>query len=86
MESRYTYRTAVFYRNYFVRFFGNMSKRIKARIMWAIQLVEEVQKIPKIYFSHMKGSVGLYEIKVKAGKDIFRIFSFFWRVWRVSDY
>jgi len=33
--------------------------------------------IPKKYFKHIEGKDGLFEIRVKAGSDIYRIFCFF---------
>ena len=34
-------------------------------------------KMPEKYLKHLTGTVGLYEIRVSAGRDIFRIFCFF---------
>ena len=33
--------------------------------------------MPKKYFQHMEGTVGLYEIRVEVGSNIFRAFAFF---------
>ncbi len=33
--------------------------------------------VPKTYLKHLEGTDGLYEIRVQAGSDIFRIFCFF---------
>lgn len=33
--------------------------------------------VPKKYFSHMKGTEALFEIRVEVGSNIFRVFSFF---------
>lgn len=33
--------------------------------------------IPDKYFKHLEGTEGLYEIRVKVGGDIFRVFCFF---------
>ncbi|MCK9423241.1 MAG: type II toxin-antitoxin system RelE/ParE family toxin [Bacteroidales bacterium] len=40
-------------------------------------MIEDVDRIPEIYFKHIEGSDGIYEIRVQSGNDIFRIFSFF---------
>jgi hypothetical protein len=40
-------------------------------------VIEDVDRIPEIYFKHIEGSDGIYEIRVQSGNDIFRIFSFF---------
>lgn len=33
--------------------------------------------IPDKFFKHLDGTEGLYEIRVKVGSDIFRVFCFF---------
>ncbi|MDB5269264.1 MAG: type toxin-antitoxin system RelE/ParE family toxin [Hymenobacter sp.] len=33
--------------------------------------------VPEKYPKHLSGTVGLYEIRISAGSDIFRIFGFF---------
>ena len=33
--------------------------------------------VPKKYFQHMEGTVGIYEIRVEVGTNIFRAFAFF---------
>ena len=36
-----------------------------------------LEKIPETYLKHIENTDGLYEIRVKQGSDIFRIFCFF---------
>lgn len=33
--------------------------------------------VPEKYFKHLEGTDGLFEIRVKVGSDIYRIFCFF---------
>lgn len=40
-------------------------------------IIEELDRIPKVYFKHLKNTTGLYEIRVQVGNNIFRIFCFF---------
>jgi len=42
-----------------------------------LRLIEEVQQIPESYLKHLEGTMGLFEIRVQVGNDIFRIFCFF---------
>jgi phage-related protein len=70
-------RTAIFFKDYFEKFFLKQSKRVKAKIIWTIQLVEELERIPESFLKHIKSTKGLYEIRIKLGRDIFRIFCFF---------
>ena len=40
-------------------------------------MIEEIQNIPETYLKHIKGTDGLYEVRVQVGSNIFRIFCFF---------
>lgn len=42
-----------------------------------MELIEYLEKIPEIYLKHLENTDGLYEIRVKKGTNIFRIFCFF---------
>lgn len=71
------FRSVVFFKNYFQVFFDKQSKKVKAKIIWTLNLVEDLQRVPEIYLKHIKNTDGLYEIRVQQGSDIFRIFCFF---------
>ena len=42
-----------------------------------MDLIAELERVPENYFKHIEATDGLYEVRVKQGGDIFRIFSFF---------
>lgn len=67
----------MFYKDYFQEFFEKQSKKVKAKIVWTLELVEDLQRVPETYLKHIKNTEGLYEIRVQLGNDIFRIFCFF---------
>ena len=46
-------------------------------MLWTLELIEDIQKIPETYLKHIKNTEGLYEVRVQQGNDIFRIFCFF---------
>ncbi len=77
MDEKHKYRRIIFFKNYFQSFFEKQTKKVKAKIIWTFDLVEELQKIPEIYLKHIENAVGLYEIRVQSGSNIFRIFCFF---------
>jgi phage-related protein len=77
MKSNMRFRTAIFYKDYFEKFFLKQSEKTKAKIIWTIQLIEELERVPEIYLKHIESTDGLYEIRIKQGSDIFRIFCFF---------
>ena len=71
------YRQIVFYKEYFQEFFVKQSEKVKAKIVWTLELIQEIQRIPETYLKHIENTEGLYEIRVQNGSDIFRIFCFF---------
>ena len=50
---------------------------MKAKIIWTLELIEELERVPETYLKHLENTDGLYEIRVQQGSDIFRIFCFF---------
>ncbi len=77
MDKNHKYRKITFYKDYFQDFFGRQSKKVKAKIVWTFDLVEDLQRVPETYLKHIENTDGLYEIRVQLGSDIFRIFCFF---------
>lgn len=77
IETNKKARTVVFYKDYFERFFLKQRSKVKTKILWTIELIEDVVRVPEVYFKHIENTGGLYEIRVQNGNDIFRIFCFF---------
>jgi phage-related protein len=70
-------RTAQVYGNDFWDFYNSQAKPVQNKIDWVIGLVLTLKVVPEKFFKHLKGSDGLYEIRVKVGSNIYRIFCFF---------
>jgi phage-related protein len=70
-------RTIIFYKDYFDDFFVKLNNKVKAKIIWTFDMIEEIEKVPEIYLKHIENTEGLYEIRIQQGSDIFRIFCFF---------
>jgi phage-related protein len=77
VEENKKIRTVVFYKNHFDDFFIKQRKKVQEKIFWTVDLIEEIEYVPETYLKHLESTDGLYEIRVKQGSDIFRIFSFF---------
>ena len=77
MDRKSKHRTIIFYKSYFEEFFLEQREKVKAKIIWTFDLIEEVQRVPEIYLKHLENTDGLFEIRVQQGSDIFRIFCFF---------
>lgn len=71
------FRTVIFYKDYFEKFFLKLNSKVKQKVIWTIELIEDLERIPKNYLKHIEGTDGLYEIRIKVKSDIFRIFCFF---------
>ena len=65
------------YGNYFWEFYNNQSEVVQAKIDWVIGVVRSLPIIPEKFFKHVEGNDGLYEMRVKVGSDIYRIFCCF---------
>ena len=70
-------REVYVYKDYFWDFYEEQNKDVQKKIDWVVKLIEEVRIVPEKYFKHIESTDGLYEIRVQAGSDIYRIFSFF---------
>lgn len=56
---------------------NEQSEKVKAKIVWTLDLIEEIDRVPETYLKHLENTDGLYEIRVQVGNNIFRIFCFF---------
>lgn len=65
------------YKDYFSDFFNKQKQNVKDKILWTFKLIETIQIVPEEYLKHLKGTDGLYEIRIQLGNNIFRIFCFF---------
>ena len=77
VDKKQKYRSIIFYKDYFNEFFVKQRDKVKEKIIWTLELIEELPRVPETYLKHLEGTDALYEIRVQQGSDIFRIFCFF---------
>jgi phage-related protein len=77
VEKKHRHRTIIFFKDYFQDFFVKQKDKVKDKIIWTFDLIEELPRVPENYLKHIENTEGLYEIRVQQGSDIFRIFCFF---------
>jgi len=77
VDKKQKHRTVVFYKNYFQNFFVKQKGKVKDKIIWTLELNEELQRVSETYLKHIENTEGFFEIRVQYGSDIFRIFCFF---------
>jgi phage-related protein len=70
-------RTTYVYGNDFWDFYNSLKPEVQNKIDWVIGLVRTLRMIPEKFFKYLEGTDGLFEIKIKVGSDIYRIFCFF---------
>jgi phage-related protein len=76
-------RTIIFYRTTtgacpVEEFLDSLSGKQAQKVLWVLQLIEELPAIPKQYFKSLIGTNGLWEIRIQFGGDIFRLLGFFY--------
>jgi phage-related protein len=77
VDKKSKYRTIIFYKDYFQDFFIKQRPKAKDKIIWTLEIIEDLQRVPETYLKHLEGTDGLFEVRVQSGSDIFRIFCFF---------
>ena len=66
-------REIKFYQNYFIDFYISQDSSVQEKIEYVFKVIRTVDRIPETFLKHVEGTVGLYEIRIKRGSDIFRI-------------
>jgi len=70
-------REVQFYDKYFIEFYLSLDSSIQEKIEYIFKVIRTVDKIPDKFFKHLEGTDGLYEIRIKVGSDIYRVFCCF---------
>jgi phage-related protein len=66
-----------FYEKYFIGFYLSLDKNVQEKIEYVFKVIRTVDMIPQKFLKHIESTDGLYEIRVKVGSDIYRIFCCF---------
>jgi phage-related protein len=53
------------------------SEKVQEKIEYVFKILRTVKNVPKKFFDHMTGTVGLYEIRIEFENNIYRIFCCF---------
>jgi phage-related protein len=70
-------RNTFVYKDYFWDFYNAQKKSVQDKIDFVIGLVRVLRIVPERFLKHLEGTDGLYEMRIKAGNNIFRVFCFF---------
>lgn len=58
-------------------FLDSLSGKQAAKVTWVLQLVAELDFVPRQYFKKLPGTDDLWEVSVDIGRDAFRLLGFF---------
>lgn len=70
----YKQRTILFYKDYFEEFFVKQSSKVRNKIIWTFQLIEELERIPSTYLKHIENTDGF--LKSESSKEAIYLESF----------
>nr|VFK17495.1 MAG: Phage-related protein [Candidatus Kentron sp. LFY] len=74
-------REVIFYRTAGGRspveeFLDSLSPKQAQKVVWVLQLVEEIDIVPVRYFKKLTGTDEIWEVRIDVGGDTFRILGF----------
>lgn len=75
-------RTVIFYRTArdespVEKFLDGLSGKEAQKVVWVLQLIEEMPRVPRQYFKKLTGTDDLWEVRVQFSGNIFRLLGFF---------
>jgi len=70
-------REIKFYEKYFIDFYISLDSSIQEKIEYVFKVIRTVDRIPQKFLTHIEGTDGLYEIRIKERSDIYRVFCCF---------
>ncbi len=70
-------REIKFYKNYFIDYYISLDSSVQEKIEYVFKVIKTVDLIPQKFLKNVESTVGLYEIRIKVGSDIYRVFCCF---------
>ena len=57
-------------------FLDSLPGKVVQKILWVLNLVEDMPRVPAKYFCKLADSENIWEFRIKLGSNIYRIFAF----------
>ena len=70
-------RHVIFFKHYFRDFFEQQNCKVQEKIDHVLFVITVADRIPRKFFKHIEGAVGLYEIRVEYQSNMYRMFCCF---------
>ena len=58
-------------------FFDSLTNKQFEKIAFVLDLIEQIDIVPRKYFKKLKGADDIWEVRVQQGNNIFRVLGFF---------
>ena len=58
-------------------FLDSLPGKAAQKVVWVLQLMEEMEIVPSSYFKKLEGTEDIWECRIQFGSDAYRIFCFF---------
>jgi phage-related protein len=58
-------------------FLDSLTGKQAQKVLWVLQLIEELEVIPRQYFKKLIDREGIWEVRIQFGNDVFRLLGFF---------
>jgi phage-related protein len=58
-------------------FLDSLTGKQAQKVLWVLQLIEELDVVPRQYFKKLVDREGIWEVRIQFGNDIFRLLGFF---------
>ena len=65
MRIKQKYRRVITYKEYFSEFFEKQRQKVKDKIIWTLELIEDLPRVPVVYLKHIENTDGIYEVRVQ---------------------
>jgi len=70
-------REIKFYKDFFIDFYISLDASVQEKIEYVFKVIKTVDLIPRKFLKHIENTDSLYEIRIKVGSDIYRVFCCF---------
>ena len=60
-------------------FLDSLEVRVAQKIVWVLNLLEDLDSVPSLYFKKLTGKSGIWECRIKYDSNIYRIFCFMFK-------
>ena len=70
-------RKIIFFENHFIEFYQKQNVKVKGKIQYVFELIQQVERVPEKFLKHLVGTNGLYAIQIEYQSNTYRIFCCF---------